>query len=67
MLVKIQLGLDIVKRQNLENFRQKNEKITKRFHAYKGYTSSYNVDLLHFLNPDVQLKDTISAIRNKLY
>ena len=56
-----------MKRQNLENFRQKNEKITKRFHAYKGYTSSYNVDLLHFLNPDVQLKDTISAIRNKLY
>ena len=56
-----------MKRQNLENFRQKNEKITKRFHSYKGSTSSYNVDLLHFLNPDVQLKDTISAIRNKLY
>ena len=41
-------------------------KITKRSHAFKRYESSYNVEILNFLNPGLQLKDTESAIKNKL-
>ena len=41
-------------------------KITKSAHAFKGYASSYIVELLNFLNPDVQLKDIQSAIKNIL-
>ena len=43
-----------------------NAKITERSHAYKGYVSSYNVDILNPFNPRLQPKDTESAIRNKL-
>ena len=43
-----------------------NAKITEHSHAYKGYASSYNVDILNPFNPKLQLKDTESAIRNKL-
>ena len=39
---------------------------TKRSHAYKGYVSSYNVETLNSFNPELQLQDTKSAIRNKL-
>ena len=38
--------------------KEKNVKITKRSHAFIGYASFYNVE--------VQLKDTASAIKNKL-
>ena len=41
-------------------------KITKRAHAFKGYTSSYIVEILNFFNPELQLKDTESEIKNKL-
>ena len=47
-------------------------KITKWQHAFKGYASTYNVELIHFeliLNssdPLVQLKYTESAIKSKL-
>ena len=44
----------------------KNIKITKRRHALKGYASTYNDKILNFFNPEVQLKNTESAIRNKL-
>ena len=37
----------------------------KRSHAYKGYASN-NVDILNSFNPELQLKDTESASRNKL-
>ena len=40
----------------------KNMELNKLSHAYKGYVISYNVETL---NPDLQLKDTESAIRNK--
>ena len=43
-----------------------NVKITKRSHAYKGYTSSYNVDIINFFNAELQLKVTESSIKNKL-
>ena len=31
-----------------------------------GYSSTYNVGILDYFNPEVQLKDTESAIKNKL-
>ena len=44
----------------------KNVKITKQLHAYKAYTSTYNVEILNVFNPELQLKDTESSIKNKL-
>ena len=41
-------------------------KIRKRAHAFKGFASSYNVDILNSFNSELQLKDTESAIRVKL-
>lgn len=37
----------------------------KRSHAYKGCASTYNVKLLNSLNPELQLKDTESIMKNK--
>ena len=34
--------------------------------AYKGYASTYNVDILNSFNPELQLQNTESAIKNKL-
>ena len=45
---------------------EQNVKITKREHAFKGYACSYNVEILSFFNPEIQLKDTESAIKSKL-
>ena len=45
---------------------EKNAKLTKRSHAYKGYASSYNIDNLNSFNPELQLTDTESAIRKNL-
>ena len=45
---------------------QKNAKITKRSHAFKGYTSPYNVEILNCFKPDLQHKDTDSEIKNNL-
>ena len=45
---------------------KKNAKITKRSHADKSYTSTYIVKILNSFNPELQLKDTEYAIRNKL-
>ena len=47
-------------------FGQKNTKIGKHTHAFKGYASSYNFDILNYFNPELQLKDTESGIRNRL-
>ena len=35
-------------------------------HDFKGYASSYNVKNFNSFNPELQLKDTKTAIRNKL-
>ena len=35
-------------------------------YAFKCYASSDNVEILNSFNPKLQLKDTESAIRNKL-
>ena len=41
-------------------------KITKREHALKDFIRTYNVETLTCLNPELQLKDTESAIKGKL-
>ena len=50
----------------IEKNNEKNIKITKRAHVFKGYASSYNVEILNSFNPELQLKDTESWIKNKL-
>ena len=51
----------------MKNFlNEKNVKITKREHALKGYASTYHVNILNYLNPALQLKDTESTIKSKL-
>ena len=52
-------------KQKKKNF--SDAKITKRSHAYKGYIGSCNVEILNSFNPELQLKDTEFAFRNKLY
>ena len=41
-------------------------KITKRAHAFKGYASTYSVEVFNSFKPELQLKDTESAIKSKL-
>ena len=41
-------------------------KITKQKHAFKGFESTYHVEILNAFNPELQLKDTESAIKLKL-
>ena len=43
-----------------------NVKITKRANAIKGFADFYNVEILNSLNPELQIEDTESAIKNKL-
>ena len=45
---------------------QKNVKIIKQAHAFKGYASSYNAETSNSFNFELQLKDTESAIKNRL-
>ena len=45
---------------------KKKYKKTKQSHAYKGYASSYNVEILNSFNPELQPKDSESAIRHTL-
>ena len=45
---------------------KKNVKITKREYTFKGYASTYNVEILIYFNPELELKDTESAIKSKL-
>ena len=47
-------------------FKQKKCKKNKTTHAFKGYASTYNVEILNSFNPELQLKDAESAIKNKL-
>ena len=47
-------------------FNEKNIKIKKREHAFKSYASAYNVEILNFFNPKLQIKNAGSAIRSKL-
>ena len=40
--------------------------MTKPEHAFKGFTSIYNVEILNSFDPEIQLKDTESVIKSKL-
>ena len=53
-----------MKRKKIENILD--VKITKWSRAFKGYSSSYNVEMLNELMLDLQLKDTDSVIKKKL-
>ena len=41
-------------------------KITKRYHAFKDYSSSYNHEILNSFNPELQFEVTECAFKNKL-
>ena len=45
---------------------KKNIKITKRENAFNSYASTYKIEILNSFNPELQLKDTESAIKSKL-
>ena len=45
---------------------KKKKIITKREHAFKGYVSTYNVEILNSFNPELQLKEIESTIKRKL-
>ena len=44
----------------------KKEKAKKQSHAYEGYASTYNVEISNSVNPELQLQDAKSTIRDKL-
>ena len=53
--------------QKSENFlKEKNIFIKIKEHGFKGYASSYNVEILNHFNPEIQLKDTEYALKSKL-
>ena len=45
---------------------EKNIKIAKREHPFKGSASTYNVETLNSFDAELLLKDTESAIKSKL-
>ena len=45
---------------------KKTIKIAKREHAFRDFASTYNIEILNSFNPELQLKDTESAIKNML-
>ena len=45
---------------------EKKCKITKREHTFKGFASTYNVEILNSFNTELQLKDAESAIKFNL-
>ena len=56
-----------IMKQKKEKFLNKNNvKETKWVHAFKYYVIFRNVEILNSFNPEIQLKDTESAIKNKL-
>ena len=68
--MKIQLLLYIVKLQSLKFFSWKKDykkvKKAKLAHAFNNYAHTYNVETLNSFNPELHLKKTESAIKNKL-
>ena len=64
MLANILIALYIVKQKKSEKILD--AKIAKGTHAIKGYANSYNVEILNSFNPELQLKGTETAIKNKL-
>ena len=50
----------------MKKVNKKNIKTTKREHAFKGFASTYNVEVLNSFKTELQLKNTESAIKNRL-
>ena len=48
----------MIQKKTCNFFEQKNIKITKQEHGFKGYESTYNVEILNSFNPELQLKDS---------
>ena len=44
----------------------KSVKRAKRSHVYKVYASTYNADISYTFNPELQLRNTESAMKNRL-
>ena len=44
---------------------EKNAKLIKRSYAFKDDASFYYIEILNSFNPELQLKDTESVIKNK--
>ena len=55
-----------MKQKSTNFFDEKNTKITKQSHAYKGYASCSSVRISNNVNTDLQLKDAEYGIRNSL-
>ena len=45
---------------------EKDIKVTNWSRTYKNYVSTFDFEILNSFNPELQLKDTKSAIKNKL-
>ena len=58
--------LYIVKQKSEKILNKRNVKATKQSHAYRGYASTYNTEILNSFNPGLQPKDAESEIENKL-
>ena len=41
------------------------KKQEQKKHAFKNYAHAYYVEILNFLNPELEIKNTESAIKNK--
>ena len=53
--------------QKSKHFSNKqNVQITKGAHAFKGYTSNRNSEILNSFNCELQLKDTEFVLKNKM-
>ena len=66
-MAKILIVIYIVKQQKVKNFGRRKCKNNKTIsHIYKVYASTYNVEILNYFNPGLQLKNTEYAIRNRL-
>ena len=40
--------------------------MAKRAHAFKGFASSYNVEIFYYFDPELQFKDIGSTSKSKL-
>ena len=66
--------LQVSSTSSLYNDTEKSEKFfkrrkcenNKRAHAFKGYASFYNIEILNSFNLELQIKDNESANKNKL-
>ena len=57
--------LCIIKKSE-SSLNEKDIKVTNWSHTYKSYVSTYDFEILNSFNGELQLKDTKSAIKNKL-